>query len=139
MIVRGTSMWASVFDGHPNALSGKYQIDICNLEEDTVSELEESGVTVKSDEQKGRFVTAKGKFPPKVMDSSKSTWDKDDRGVIGNGSTIKASCRAYPWTFKGNSGMGLGLNQLMVLKHVMYEEDLEAEEMEEEFDDEVAI
>jgi hypothetical protein len=137
MIVRGTAMWASVFDGHPNALSGKYQIDICNLEDETVTELEESGVTVKTDEHKGMFVTAKGKYPPKVMDSAKSLWDKDDRGVIGNGSTVKASCRPYPWTFKGTSGMGLGLNQLMVLKHVMYEEDLEAEDTD--FDDEVVL
>jgi len=137
MIVRGTAMWASVFDGHPNKLSGKYQVDICNLEKDTVTELEEFGITIKTDEKKGMFVTAKGLYPPKVFDASKTLWDTEDRGVIGNGSTIKVSCRPYPWTFKGTSGIGLGLNQLMVLKHVMYEEDLEAEDTD--FDDEVTI
>ena len=35
MIVRGTAMWASVFD--KNTLSDKYQIDICNLDKTTVN------------------------------------------------------------------------------------------------------
>lgn len=40
-------------------------------------------------------------------------------------------------TFKGKAGIGLGLNQLMVVKHVAYleEEVLEAEDIP--FDDEI--
>jgi len=45
MIVRGTAMWASVFD--KNTLSDKYQIDICNLDKTTVKELEKAGMNVQ--------------------------------------------------------------------------------------------
>ena len=42
MIVRGKAQWASVFE--PNELSGKYQVDICNLDGKTVKELEAVGI-----------------------------------------------------------------------------------------------
>ena len=134
MIVRGTSMWARVLEGQPNELSGKYQVDVCHLTDDTVSELEEVGVPIKNDEDRGNFVTAKAVRPPRVMDASRSAWNGD---LIGNGSTIKLSARPYDWTFKGKAGIGLGLNQLMVVKHVAYleEEVLEAEDIP--FDDEI--
>ena len=37
MIVRGTAKWASVFD--VNEMSGKYQVDICNLDKETIKTL----------------------------------------------------------------------------------------------------
>ena len=134
MLVRGTSMWAKVFEGYPNALSGKYQVDICNLDKNTVAELNNVGVNVKSDPEKGDFVTAKGVFAPKVFDASKQIWDV--KKAIGNGSTIKVSAKPYDWTFKGKSGVGLGLNQLMVVKLVEYSlDELEPEEGEGGFED----
>lgn len=136
MIVRGTSMWARVLDGSPNDLSGKYQVDICNLDDDTVVELTDSGVTIKNDEDRGNYVTAKAPRPPQIMDASKRAWNGDN---IGNGSVIKISAKPYPWNFKGTSGVSLGLNKLMVVKHVEYDdgEDLEAEDVS--FEDDVEV
>jgi hypothetical protein len=145
MIVRGTSMWARVLDGSPNDLSGKYQVDICNLDENTVTELTDRGITIKNDEDRGDYVTAKAPRPPRLMDASKRDWNGAN---IGNGSIIKISAKPYPWNFKGKSGVGLGLNQLMVVEHVEYTgaEELEAEaeaeveaEAETDFDDDVEV
>ena len=130
MIVRGTSMWARVLEGQPNNLSNKYQVDVCNLSSEVVKQLESSGVPVKNDEERGSYVTAKAVRPPRVMDASKRLWGDT---VIGNGSTIKISAKPYDWTYKGKSGVSLGLNQLMVVNLVEYEmEELDAEESDTE-------
>ncbi len=130
MIIRGTSMWARVLEGQPNNLSNKYQVDVCNLSSEVVKQLESFGVPIKNDEERGSYVTAKAIRPPKVMDASKRLWDDT---VIGNGSTIKISAKPYDWTYKGKSGVSLGLNQLMVVNLVEYEmEELDAEEADTE-------
>ncbi len=138
MIVRGTSMWARVLEGQPNELSGKYQVDVCHLDGDIVSELKDRGVSIKNDEDRGDYVTAKAIRPPRIMDASKRTWSGAN---IGNGSVVKLSVKPYDWTFKGKSGVGLGLNQMMVVKHVEFEddEDLEAEDVPFDDDDDVEV
>lgn len=135
MIVRGTAQWASVFE--PNNLSGKYQVDICQLDKMTIKNLKAVGIDVKKGEgdkaDKGDFITAKsGKYKPNVMDRKKNKWDEDT--AIGNGSEIKASIKPYEWTFKGKSGVSPGLNSLMVLSLVAYDED---DELEAEDDDDI--
>ena len=138
MIVRGIAMWARVIEGFPNELSKKYQVDICHLDDDTISSLEEQGITIKSDEDKGSFVTAKAIRAPRVMDAAKRSWCPGS--LIGNGSVVKISAKPYEWTFKGKSGVGLGLNQLMVVKHVEYVDDeLEAEEVSFDDEDDVEV
>jgi len=130
MIIRGTSMWARVLEGQPNNLSNKYQVDVCNLSSEVVKQLESYGIPIKNDEERGSFVTAKAIRPPRVMDASKRLWDDT---IIGNGSTIKISAKPYDWTYKGKSGVSLGLNQLMVVNLVKYEmEELDAEESDTE-------
>ena len=130
MIIRGTSMWARVLEGQPNDLSNKYQVDVCNLSSETIEDLKHAGVPIKNDEERGSYVTAKAVRPPRVMDASKRLWDDT---VIGNGSTIKISAKPYDWTYKGKSGVSLGLNQLMVVNLVEYEmEELDAEESDTE-------
>ena len=44
MIVRGIAEWASVFE--PNGLSGKYQVDICQLDKTTIKNLKAVGITI---------------------------------------------------------------------------------------------
>jgi|TARA_R110000787_G_scaffold240714_2_gene346895 hypothetical protein len=138
MIVRGTAQWASVFD--VNEMSGKYQVDICNLDKDTVKDLEKRGLTVKKgqDNKKeyGSYITAKSsKYAPKVLDNMAQPMDGSV--LIGNGSKIKASINPYSWTFKGKSGISAALNKMMVLKLVAYagngnDDVLEPEELEDD-------
>ena len=134
MIVRGKAEWAFVHER--NGLSGKYQVDICNLDGKTVKELESVGIDVKTGTgdkaEKERYIIAKSAvYAPKVVDRRNDTWDETIK--IGNGSRIKASVDAFNWTHKGKAGIGAGLNSLMVTSLVEY---TGAEELEPEDDDE---
>ena len=140
MIVRGKAMWPFLYER--NDLSQKYQIDICNLDKKTVKELEAVGIDVKTGEgekaEKGRFIIAKSaKYPPKVVDKRGDNWDETI--IIGNGSGVKASVRAFDYHHKGKAGIGCGLNSLMVTSLVEYGgfDDLEPEDDDGEDNDEL--
>ena len=96
MIVRGTAQWAHVFE--PNELSGKYQVDICNIDKKTDKQLQSVGISVKSGDgekaEKGQYITAKsGKYAPRVLDRRGHVMDGST--LIGNGYKVKASIRTY--------------------------------------------
>tara|TARA_Y100000593_G_C4228426_1_gene295688 strand:+ start:531 stop:947 length:417 start_codon:yes stop_codon:yes gene_type:complete len=129
MIVYGTAEWANVFE--PNKMSGKYQMDICQLDKNTVKALQDEGLEIKQGEgekaHKGFFITAKTKLPPKVMDSQKNIWPSEK--LIGNGSKVKVSVNPYSWTFKGKNGISASLTALMVLNLEEYQNsELDAED-----------
>mgnify|MGYP003145991365 CR=1 FL=1 len=121
MIVRGTAKWASVFE--PNEMSQKYQVDICNLDKDTIKQLKKVGLDVKTGEgnkeDQGSYITAKAsKYAPRVLNNLGEVMDGSS--LIGNGSKIKASITPYSWNFKGKTGVSAALNSLMVLKLIAY-------------------
>ena len=133
MIVRGTAQWAHVFE--KSTMSNKYQVDVCNLDKKTVKALTDLGIDVKKGEgdkaDKGNFIIAKAaKYPPVVKDRQGNPMD--GTVLIGNGSKIKVSLQPYDWTFKGKSGVGAGLNGLMVTSLVQWGG---ADELEPEEDD----
>jgi hypothetical protein len=117
--VQAEIMWA--FLDTPNQLSGKYQVDLCNLTKEAVGVLEGMGVSVrKKDDQpeKGFFITAKSvNYPITTIDM--------DGGVInakvGNGSKGIALLKPYEYTFKGKKGVGVGINKLIVTDLKVYE------------------
>ena len=133
MIVRGTAQWAHVFE--KSTMSNKYQVDVCNLDKKTVKALTDLGIDVKKGEgdkaDKGNFIIAKAaNYPPVVKDRQGNPMD--GTVLIGNGSKIKVSLQPYDWTFKGKSGVGAGLNGLMVTSLVQWGG---ADELEPEDDD----
>tara|TARA_R100000687_G_C6378255_1_gene131356 strand:- start:88 stop:519 length:432 start_codon:yes stop_codon:yes gene_type:complete len=133
MIVRGTAQWAHVFE--KSTMSNKYQVDVCNLDKKTVKALTDLGIDVKKGEgdksDKGNFIIAKAaNYPPVVKDRQGNPMD--GTVLIGNGSKIKVSLQPYDWTFKGKSGVGAGLNGLMVTSLVQWGG---ADELEPEEDD----
>tara|TARA_R100000008_G_C3583569_1_gene170409 strand:+ start:116 stop:589 length:474 start_codon:yes stop_codon:yes gene_type:complete len=115
MVIKGTAQWACVHE--PNDLSGKFQVDICQLDKATVKKLEGVGIEVRQGEgdkeHKGSFIVAKTKRRPKVMDAAKNIWPSNL--LIGNGSTVKCSVTPFDWTFKKKSGISASLNSLMVI------------------------
>lgn len=115
MVIKGTAQWAHVHE--PNDLSGKFQVDICQLDKATVKKLEENNIEVRrgegEKENKGSFIVAKTKRRPKVMDAAKNVWPSNI--LIGNGSTVKCSVTPFDWTFKKKSGISASLNSLMVV------------------------
>ena len=115
MVIKGTAQWACVHE--PNDLSGKFQVDICQLDKATGKKLEGVGIEVRQGEgdkeHKGSFIVAKTKRRPKVMDAAKNIWPSNL--LIGNGSTVKCSVTPFDWTFKKKSGISASLNSLMVI------------------------
>jgi len=116
--VRGKVSFPSLVQ--PDQMSGKYSVQICNLSDRAVEALEELGVEPKFKDDtygRGRFVTPSSKFP---IDNSKYLTIVDDQGlaldpaVIGPGSVVKATLKAYEWKMGGKSGVGVRLMKMQV-------------------------
>lgn len=117
--VQAEIMWA--FLDQPNQLSGKYQVDLCNLSKGAVTALEEMGVSVrKKDDQpeKGFYVTAKSvNYPITTVDTDGNAIN----AKVGNGSKGIALLKPYEYTFKGKKGVAVGINKLVVTDLKVYE------------------
>ena len=121
MIVRGTAQWAHVFE--PNELSGKYQVDICNLDKKTVKQLQSVGISVKSGDgekaEKGQYITAKsGKYAPRVLDRRGHVMDGST--LIGNGSKVKIQFKEWETTWQGQAFKGLDFQAMQVIDLVEF-------------------
>ena len=110
-------MWASL--DTPNPMSGKYQVDLCNLSDKAIRALEDIGVNVRNKEGKGFFVTAKSKnYPIPAVDKDGSTI----KAKVGNGSRGVALVKPYAYKYSGKAGVAVGINKLIVTNLVAYEE-----------------
>jgi hypothetical protein len=117
--VQAEIMWA--FLDTPNQLSGKYQVDLCNLTKGAIDALKSMGVEVRSradQPEKGTYITAKSvNYPIKTEDSN----GNPIAAKVGNGSKGIALLKPYEYTFKGKKGVGVGINKLVVTDLVVYE------------------
>lgn len=116
--VQADIMWA--FLDTPNQLSGKYQVDLCNLSKEAIQSLESMGVNVrKKSEQpeKGFFITAKSvNYPIKTEDQQ----GNPITAKVGNGSRGIALLKPYEYTYQKKKGVGVGINKLIVTELVEY-------------------
>jgi len=124
MKIEADIMWA--FLDTPNQMSGKYQVDLCNLSKNAIKALEEVGVNVRNKDDKGFFVTAKSKnYAISAVDQAGNPIE----GKVGNGSRGIALIKTYPYNMNGKNGVGVGINKLVITKLVEYNpepvEDLE--------------
>ena len=128
--IKATVMWC--FHNKPNYMSGKFQLDLCNLSDNAVQALEGLGLEVRKREdkpEKGFYITCKSTVPMKVFDASGNDLNNV---AIGNGSTATAVVGAYSWTFKNKKGTSASLTKLVVDNLVAYdapEASAEAEEV----------
>ena len=76
-----------------NEMSGKFQVNLCNLSDAAVEALEEMGISVQTGEDKkadmGRYITCKSEKPMRVFDVE----NDEITEAIGNGS--KANMPRY--------------------------------------------
>lgn len=116
--VQADIMWA--FLDTPNSLSGKYQVDLCNLSKEAIQALEGMGINVRKkaeQPEKGFFVTAKSaNYPIEV---------KDDKGnpitaKVGNGSKGIALIKPYKYTYQKKEGVGAGISKLTITSLIEY-------------------
>lgn len=102
-----TLYWASL--NEPNTMSGKYQVDLCQLNDDQVAALEDIGVNVRTKgDDRGYFITAKSaKFPITAYTKDGSVFE----GMVANGSKANVKAEAYEWTHAPTkrSGWAVGI------------------------------
>lgn len=110
--------WA--FTNKPNQLSGKYQVDLCNLSDKAVEALEEFGLPVKNNPNKpdqGKYITATSEL---VIKPTNPAGDLLTGIEIGNGSKARAVVTYYDWNFNGKKGRSPSLHKLIIDDLVEY-------------------
>lgn len=116
--VKATAMWANLTE--VNEMSGKYQVDLCNLSPAAVKALEGMGIEVKKGtgdkEDKGYFITCKSQNPIKAFDEAGDAVNER----VGNGTEVAAVIGAYSWTWKNKKGTSPSLKKLVITKLVKY-------------------
>lgn len=113
--IKAEVMWA--FLNKPNEMSGKYQVDLCNLSDKAVSALEDMGIEVKTKEGKGAYVTCKSTRPIAAYDDGGTLIEGD---ILGNGSKAAVIISPYAWSFKGKKGVSPSLRKMVVTELVPY-------------------
>lgn len=125
--IKADIMWAYL--NKPNELSGKYQVDLCNLSDKAAKALEEMGLEIKQKEGKGNYITCKSTRPIVAFDDGGSAIDST---ILGNGSKAVALVGAYEWAYQRKKGVSPALRKLVITELVAYngmsEEALAADE-----------
>lgn len=103
-----------------NDMSGKYQLNLCNLSDAAVDALESMGISVQVGEEKksemGRYITCKSQSEIKVFDT-----DGDlIKEAIGNGSKAKALVGSYEWSYKNKKGISPSLGKIVITELVEF-------------------
>tara|TARA_R110000751_G_scaffold5084_2_gene23928 strand:- start:6757 stop:7182 length:426 start_codon:yes stop_codon:yes gene_type:complete len=104
-----------------NEMSGKYQVDLCNLSETAVNALEEMGITLKSNPKKpemGQYITCTSLHNIRAYNTS---GDELSGHQIGNGSKARAVVSFYDWTFKGKKGRSPSIERLVIDDLIVYD------------------
>ena len=110
--IDATVMWA--FLRKRNEMSGKYQVDLCNISDTDAAALEQLGIAVKQNEnkpEKGKYVTCKS---ANYEIDAYDTHGTPIKGEIGNGSKARALISVYEWKFKGKKGISPSLKKLVI-------------------------
>ena len=113
--IKAEIMWASLTK--PNEMSGKYQVDLCNLSDKATEALESMGLVVKSKEGKGKFITCKSTRPITIYDDGGAILDGS---LLGNGSQAVALVDAWEWQYQKKKGISPGLKKLVITDYKTY-------------------
>jgi uncharacterized ParB-like nuclease family protein len=115
--IKGEVMWA--FLDTPNKLSGKHQLDICNLSEEAVRALQEKAMLdVNHKDGKGFYITPKSNYEIKAFDDTgKQLTDIK----IANGSKCTAVIK--PYINKFNKGVNASITAITVTDLIEYTPD----------------
>lgn len=126
-------MWP--FLTEKSEMSGKYEVQLVNLDKQQVGMLEAVGLTVRDskkegkNEDKGMWITAKSgwsPFPGNIFDGRDPNLPKgtllpeDDVKSIGNGTIVHVEVTTYGWGKYAKTGneLSCGLNKLKIVELV---------------------
>ena len=113
--IKADIMWAYL--DKPNDMSGKYQVDLCNLSDKAAGALEELGLEVKSKEGKGKYITCKSTRPILAYDDGGSLIEGSS---LGNGSKAVALVGTYSWSYQKKKGTSPALKRLVITELLEY-------------------
>ena len=121
-----TLYWA--FLNEKNDLSEKYQVDLCNLNDQQVEKLEELGLAVRNKgDERGNFLTAKSaRYPITPYNTS----GDEIHEKVANGSKASVLFDTYDWNFKNKAGVSMGIKKLIVTDLIAYEAEVTEEDVE---------
>lgn len=104
-----TLYWANL--RQRNEMSGKYQVDLCNLSEKQKEALEDAGISVRNKgDDRGDFVTAKSKNF-EIVPINKEGLEIPEDVLVGNGTKANVITETYEWNHAPTkrSGVSLGI------------------------------
>jgi hypothetical protein len=113
--IKADIMWAYLTK--PNELSGKYQVDLCNLSDKASEALEGIGLEIKRKDGKGNYITCKSTRPIVAFDDGGTAIDGT---LLGNGSKAVALVGAYEWAYQRKKGVSPALRKLVITDIVQY-------------------
>jgi hypothetical protein len=112
--VKADIMWAYL--DKVNDMSGKFQVDLCNLSEKAAEALQDLGLEVKFKEGKGKYITCKSTRPIHVYDDGGSQIEAQ----VGNGSKGVALVGTYSWSYQKKQGTSPALKRLVITDMLEY-------------------
>lgn len=113
--IKADIMWAYLTK--PNEMSGKYQVDLCNLSDKATEALQDMGLEVKAKEGKGKYITCKSTRPITIYDDGGSILDGS---VLGNGSQAVALIGTWEWAYQKKKGISPSLKKLVITEYKTY-------------------
>jgi hypothetical protein len=112
--IKADIMWAYL--NKPNDMSGKFQVDLCNLSDKAAEALQDMGLEVKFKEGKGKYITCKSTRPIRAYDDGGSEVEEQ----LGNGTKGVALVGTYSWSYQKKKGISPALKRLVVTELVEY-------------------
>jgi len=112
--VKADIMWAYL--DKLNEMSGKFQVDLCNLSDKAAEALQDLGLEVKHKDGKGKYITCKSTRPIHVFDDGGSQIDAQ----VGNGSKGVALVGTFSWAYQKKKGISPALKRLVITDMVEY-------------------
>ena len=112
--VKADIMWAYL--DKVNDMSGKFQVDLCNLSDKAADALQDIGLEVKFKDGKGKYITCKSTRPIHVYDDGGSQIEAQ----VGNGSKGVALVGTYSWSYQKKQGTSPALKRLVITDMLEY-------------------
>jgi hypothetical protein len=112
--IKAEIMWAYL--DKVNDMSGKFQVDLCNLSDKAAEALQDIGLEVKFKEGKGKYITCKSTRPIYAFDDGGSQIDAQ----VGNGSKGVALVGTYAWAYQKKKGVSPALKRLVITDILEY-------------------
>lgn len=112
-------------------MSGKYQVDLCNLADTAVAALEAIGVAPRKREdkpEKGWYVTVKSNHPIKPVDKGGNAIT----ALVANGSKAEALVSAYEWTWKNKKGISPTMLKIIITDLKEYNPEAQATTLDDD-------